>query len=180
MMRLQPFVLGFLCLCLLDGDLFGATEGARQPGPSPAQPGRLPEGFSELGGERERLCAEKIGLTLPLITLPVGSLTLREITVHVERGYYTVLLPLKQPRGKMRQLYWGADSLEEITTFIELLQESKLAAVRAEAYAFELRKGGRGGLSEAEVNDCDPERVRTLLNACEECEILEWVFRGRE
>ncbi len=180
MIRLRPFVLGFFCLCLVGGDLFAAAERGGQPGPSPGQPGRPPDGLGEVASELERLCAEKIGTTQPLVTLPVSALTLREITVHVERGYYTVLLPLKQPRGKMRQLYWGADTLEEITTFIELLQESKLAAVRAEAYAFELRKGGRGGLFEAELNDCDPERIRTLLNACEECEILEWVFRGRE
>ena len=79
--------------------------------------------MSDAASELERLCAEKVGTTLPLLTLLVNALTLREITVHVERG---------------------------------------------------------GGLSEAEVNDCDPERIRTLLNACEECEILEWVFRGRE
>ena len=59
------------------------------------------EGKAELS----RLCADKMRTQLPLSSVPTSNLALNDITVHVEAGYYTVVLPLLNPQGNMHLLY---------------------------------------------------------------------------
>ena len=147
-------------------------------------PGRVkPSGPSfeqsfELDGrnELERLCAEKIIKTLPLTTVPVNSLSLREITVHTEAGRYTVLLPLKTPQGEIRSLYWGADSIEETLTFMRLVEGGKITALKVEAYAEEFRPGVDTKSVGTDFHECPADKLKDILKPCKDCFIVEWVF----
>lgn len=173
--RVAAAVLGALMLAALGAAPAAALE-TKGPARQPVLP-RFDDGF-EAGGikEEERLCAEKTAQTLPLTEVAVGSLSLGQITLHTEGGYYTVMLPLRQPK-KMKSLYWGADTLEEVTTFIKLLQEGKLLSVKANAFAAGFRKETK--LTGADLNACARDQMKDLLEPCQDCEIVEWVFKGR-
>ena len=129
--------------------------------------------------ESARLCAEKTLKFLPLRSVPTSALALHDITVHVEAGYYTVLLPLLEPQGDMRLLYWGADTIEEVTTFVRLMQEKKIKALKVEGYSEELRRDMARPLSEEELHVCSADTIKNFLQPCKECVIVEWVFDGQ-
>jgi len=137
--------------------------------------------MSEMEGskELERLCAEKVAMTIPLIAVPIADLAVGQITLHTEAGYYTVLLPVTLPQSKMKTLYWGADTLDEVMTFVQLLQDGRLLAVKAEAYSFEFRAEEGKRLTSADLRSCGRDQVKDLLEFCKECLIVEWVFKGR-
>jgi len=132
------------------------------------------EGKAELS----RLCADKMRTQLPLSSVPTSNLALNDITVHVEAGYYTVVLPLLNPQGNMHLLYWGADTIEEVTTFIRLMQTKKIKALKAEAYSEELRRDIAKPLSEEELRVCSTDTITNFLQPCKQCIIVEWVFDG--
>lgn len=129
--------------------------------------------------ESARLCAEKTVKFFPLQSVPTSALALHDITVHVEAGYYTVLLPLLEPQGDMRLLYWGADTIEEVTTFVRLMQGKKIKALKAEGYSEELRRDMARPLSEEELHICSAEMIKNFLQPCKDCVIVEWVFDGQ-
>jgi hypothetical protein len=129
--------------------------------------------------ETARLCVKRTQNLLPLKSVPASTLALHDITIHVESGYYTVLLPLVEPQSDMRLLYWGADTIEEVTTFIRLLQGGKLKTLKVEAYTEELRRDIEKPLSEDELHVCSTDRIKAFLQPCKDCIIVEWVFDGR-
>ena len=90
-----------------------------------------------------------------------------------------MLLPVIQPQSKMKTLYWGADTLDEVMTFVQLLQEGRLLAVKAEAYSSELRAEERKKVTNVELRSCARDQIKDLLEFCKECQIVEWVFKGR-
>jgi hypothetical protein len=129
--------------------------------------------------ESARLCAEKTLKLLPLRSVPTSALALHDITVHVEAGYYTVLLPLLEPQGEIRLIYWGADTIEEVTTFIRLMQGRKIKALKVEGYSEELRRDTARPLSEEDLHVCSADTIKNFLQPCKDCVIVEWVFDGQ-
>ena len=168
-------------VCLLgEQAMVVALDQAKGSGRRPGLTQRYDD-MSEMEGskELERLCAEKVAMTVPLTSVPVADLAVGQITLHTEAGYYTVLLPVTQPQSKMKTLYWGADTLDEVMTFVQLLHEGRLLAVKAEAYAFEFRAEEGKKLTNADLRSCARDQVKDLLEFCKECQIVEWVFKGR-
>ena len=135
----------------------------------------------ERGAEDEklRLCADKALAQLPLRSVATSTLALDELAVHVENGYYTVLLPLLETQGDMRLLYWGADTIEEVMTFSRLVQSRKIKALKVEAYLEEFRRDIATPVSEEELQVCSADTIKNFLQPCKNCVIVEWVFEGR-
>lgn len=178
MVRHGVVAIALLCGCLSTGPLLAAPPGKPKP-PMRDAGASFDRTFEQEGQQEvERLCVEKMVKVLPLTSVPVSRLATGQLTVHIESGYYTVLLPLSQPQGDVRSLYWGADTIEEALTFIRLLQGGKIAQLRVEAYADELRRDADPRPGEAELRACSVERIKEFLTPCKDCFVVEWVFEG--
>ena len=170
---------GVVCLLIMFGSgAFAAPPIKGGQSGRPVVPGAGFDRSFELDGqtELERLCAEKTIKTLPLATVQTNALSLREISVHTEAGRYTVLLPLKQPQGEIRSLYWGADSIEETLTFMRLLEGEKITALKIETYAEEFRQDSDAPPTQKDYRDCPVDTMKGFLKPCKDCFIVEWVF----
>jgi hypothetical protein len=147
----------------------------------PLEPGSGFDRTFDADGQQElsRLCAEKTLKFLPLASVSTSALSLGQITLHIESGYYTVLLPVSPPQSDMRSLYWGADTIEEATTFIRLLQGGKIKTLKVEAFSEEFRAVGDTRVSTDDLRACAVDAVKPFLKPCQDCFIVEWVFDGR-
>jgi hypothetical protein len=108
----------FMAVVVLGGILLAGTVAAApstkgKPSLRGTEPGASFDYASEMdrNDETSRLCAERTQNLLPLKSVPTSTLALHDITIHVESGYYTVLLPLVESQRDMRSLYWGADTM---------------------------------------------------------------------
>ncbi len=129
-------------------------------------------------GEEEvaRLCAEKIISGLPLTAIPASDLLLDEIALHSEAGYYTVRVPLIRPKNHIERVRWDADTIEEVTTFIRLLQSGKIKIVKVKAFSGEFVPEAKQKGPAADLEACTGEGLKDLLAPCRDCEVIEWIF----
>jgi hypothetical protein len=171
---------GLLSAMVLSATATAAPPKKEKPPLGESQREELIDKMFETEGneEQSRLCAEQTLRQLPLQSIQTSTLKLHNIRLHVDSGYYTVLLPLLEPQGDMQVLYWGADTMEEVTTFIRLVQGHKIKALNVKAYSDELRRDALTPLSKDELQICSVETIKNLLRPCRHCEIIEWEFEG--
>jgi hypothetical protein len=123
---------------------------------------------------REGACAEKIRKMFPATTLPVSALALDQ--ARVDQREQTVVIPLKDPRGEMRAIWFDTNSLTEALEAILLLRTGKINAMSVSPLAhrpsmlYMFR-----GASQEDREACLAERVIKLLGKCAEYEVQEWL-----
>ncbi len=74
----------------------------------------------DIQGAIQKLCGMMKGLAKEITPLPKG----------VTSNSYFLSVPLKQPQGHIRAITWKAESLDDALTFVELLKNGHLKAVK--------------------------------------------------
>ncbi len=74
----------------------------------------------DIQGAIRKLCGMMKGLAKEVTPQPQG----------VTSNTYVLSVPLKQPQGPIRAITWKAESLDDALTFVELLKDGRLKAVK--------------------------------------------------
>jgi len=74
----------------------------------------------DIQGTIQKLCGMMKGLAKEVMPPPKG----------VTSNTYVLSVPLKQPQGQIRAITWKAESLDDALTFVELLKDGHLKAVK--------------------------------------------------
>ena len=74
----------------------------------------------DIQGAIQKLCGMMKGLAKEITPPPKG----------VTSNTYVLSVPLKQPQGHIRAITWKAESLDDALTFVELLKDGHLKAVK--------------------------------------------------
>jgi hypothetical protein len=133
----------------------------------------------------ESLCALKVLPTLPLISIPVSSFALDQITLQQgpQHQIYTVTVPLKQVQDKIKTVVWHSKTLDDAVLFIQLLEDGRLKAVSVESRATAFHAKAEQ-LGDSLLESCRHLEGRTkelrllvdMLERCNDCRIRELVF----
>lgn len=122
---------------------------------------------------QETACLAKIREMFPPVVLPLSVLDLDQ--ARLDQREHTIVIPLKEPREKIRAIWFDTDTNTEALEIFRLLRTGKIGHVGV------LSLGYRPsvfymfyGASEEDRVACRPERVLELLGTCSECEVLEW------
>lgn len=173
---LVGFILGGLVAAGTVADA-APLEKPKAPGRPPGVAPRFDQTF-ELEGEEEtaRLCAEKLITSLPLTAIPSTDLLLDEIALHTESGYYTVRVPLIHPKNHIERVLWDADTIEEVTTFIRLLQGGKIKLLKVKGFDDAFLPDVKTRAPAADLRTCTGDGLTEALLPCRDCRVIEWVF----
>ncbi|MBM4124192.1 MAG: hypothetical protein FJ246_04450 [Nitrospira sp.] len=156
-----------------------ALSSVRHPDRSPGFNDKFDDKFEVAQEEElERLCAFKAIRTVPLLSIHTAGLSVHQVTLHIEAGYYTAQVPLLHSQGAMTALYWSTRSLDEARQFIRLLQSGTVKVLRVEPHTPEFRPDAQPKLSDEELRSCSAPRIQSMLMKCAECRIRELVFDG--
>ncbi|MDP3090566.1 MAG: hypothetical protein Q8N04_07815 [Nitrospira sp.] len=128
--------------------------------------------------ELDESCATKIIQAVPFVSVPVSQLSLDDVTLHVETGFFTLSVPLHTAQGSMERVYIGARTLDAAATYMRFLQGGTLRAVKVEPYALTFHPDA-SKLPEEVQRACVHEQLKEFLERCTHCRIRELVFRGK-
>lgn len=127
--------------------------------------------------ESADFCAMRVLRGTPLITIPMSALATDQVVLHVETGYYTVMVPLKKPRGPIEAVFVGANNLEDASIVLRFFDSPKLNAVRVLTHKAEFRPEARP--TDAERQECEAAQLKDRLANCAHCRVREFLFGTR-